>query len=125
MYNDEIYDICHKIFGDRFIGVFARDQLTKKYVDKCKNDGYLMIVNNNTIKSGGEHWISIYGKYMYDSFGRKIQNMNAKFKNMFKGFINSKNNVEQELLQTNCGQRCITWLLLCDIYGAEAVVKVI
>jgi hypothetical protein len=52
--------------------------------------------------------------YVYDSFGRHIN-----------GFQNSNPNIEQGILEENCGIRCIAFLVCCYMFGVESTIKVI
>jgi hypothetical protein len=127
MYNDEINAICanHPLLSQHYVGCFSRDQLNNKITSNASKNNKCFIVNNQTIKNGGEHWIAVWGNTVYDSFGRNVKRMNAKFQRMFKGFKNAKRNDEQFILEANCGQRCIVYLILCAMYGSDEVIKFI
>lgn len=84
------------------------------------------IINNKTLNEGGEHWVALIkccGKiYMYDSFARNSEKLSKHFK---KEWIETNRNIEQHILEVNCGNRCISWLQCCDIFGVNFTSKII
>lgn len=101
----QLYKLAHKLFRKKFIGVFDYKQhLPELNVDEC------MILNQKT----NEHWIAmanICGTiYKYDSFDRKSYIIPYKDGD-FDGAP------DQNILETNCGSRCIAWLI--TVYDHE------
>lgn len=89
-------------------GVFARDQDWKKHVGK----GY-MIVNLDTKEMKGSHWVAIANNLLYDSFGRtRILGPGANLRDVDR-------DAEQNILEDNCGQRCLAFLAVHKIYGPK------
>lgn len=120
MWNDEIDPICDKLITN-YSGTFPSDKLpkifyTSNFGNKC------CIVNNKTIKQGGEHWLALKDGYMYDSFSRQSEKLNDDFPVKWK---ETHPRVEQGLFETNCGARCISWLICCELYGTDATAAVI
>jgi hypothetical protein len=104
----------HQFSNLNFLGVFARDTKPKKIK---KNECF--IFNTDNIGQPGTHWVAVCNNILYDSFG-KIST--------FKYPVYSKrsnNNVEQDLIEENCGWRCIAWLSCCDVFGVYATSRVI
>ena len=65
------------------------------------------------IENTGGHWIALMkiGKeqfLMYDSFGRKCDELRKNCKNI----IDTEYDAEQRIDEMNCGQRCCAWLML-------------
>jgi hypothetical protein len=121
--NIELNDLCNRLFGKKFIGVFASDKLPKLK----KNQ--MCIANLDTSKQSGTHWVSFYCNdqgtcYFYDSFGRKVKT----FKNLNKRNKHIKEaqdyDAEQSYIETNCGQRTIAWLCCCETLPIEEVLKI-
>lgn len=88
------------------------------------------IFNNKTYSQGGEHWISICklkeDYFVYDSFGRKTKEyMNNNYKTHMNKWIQTDDNPEQNIIQTNCGARCISWIITCNKFGIKTVKDII
>lgn len=98
--NFELDKLGKKLFGAQFIGVFARDEMPRNHGDK------LFIVNQSKRSSGGTHWLAISGDLVYDSFGR----------NLGFGMKRTEKDAEQDVLEDNCGQRCMAWLCVAYVY---------
>jgi len=108
-----------KLFGVKFKGVYPCDK-----IPKLNDLSPYCIANLDNSKQGGSHWIGIakiHGKdecLVYDSFGRcykKIipilgHNGNGKIKN-------TDRDVEQKILENNCGARSMAWLCVYDKKG--------
>lgn len=74
------------------------------------------------------HWFALIKEkgiiYIYDSFGKISSVFNNK-DIMKKGWKKTNLNIEQGLLEENCGSRCCSFLMCCYKYGASEVAKVI
>lgn len=112
-YGDDLHEIGTMLFGHKFLGVFARDQIPKKYEGYC-------IVNLDTSAESGSHWIAIVfnkGKsIVYDSFGRSASEMKVDVKAVVNTDLSDR---EQKLIEDTCGQRCLAWLTLYHKKGVE------
>jgi hypothetical protein len=119
--NFEIEDICHDRYTKfRFLGVFSFDNRVKSL---NKNSFY--IVNNKPSGDPGEHWLAVIrgsGKYsyFYDSFGRS-----GKSFGFMPSIKSSDDDVEQKLLEINCGPRSIAFIDCCHKFGVLKTVKVL
>ena len=121
--NIELNAIGNRIFGKKYIGTFSSDKIPKLK----KNQ--MCIANLDTSTQPGSHWVSLfcneYGRcYFYDSFGRKA----TSFKN-----INKRNKIlqeaqdydaEQDYEESNCGQRCLSFLCCCEVMPMEDVMSI-
>lgn len=92
-----------RLFKGEWDGVFPADAV------KIKRYG---IANFDETGETGSHWIAIVktnNKYIfYDSFGRADWDDDA----------------EQDTAETNCGQRCLAWLLVAHNHGIEKALTI-
>lgn len=99
----------------KFLGVFANDTKPKLTSGQC------LIFNSDDSNSQGTHWLALinseHRNIIYDSFGSISP---FKFK-----YHSSNRNQEQAIYESNCGYRCIAFLVCCDLFGASRVEKVI
>ena len=98
-----------------FIAVFAMDEFTE-YVKRNKviEDDSVFIVNSETSKKSGEHWLLIYVKdikqvYFIDSFGKdpkfyKLENVLYQIRNEIKFFNKTQ---LQSSFSNLCGEYCV------------------
>jgi hypothetical protein len=119
----ELTECCNLLLHD-YIGTFPVDKIPKKMknMQSC-------IINLDDSTQPGSHWIALYrtgsrGTIVYDSFGRKASKILFKKAKELKKYINTESDAEQKKIEENCGQRCIAWLLLCEIYGENAALTI-
>lgn len=113
MNSTQIERILKKKCGDRFLGVFAKDDLPTTLPALRP----LVLVCNTDVKSRpGEHWISIYiGKddcgEFFDSFGRSPETIFERFmnKHCINWIFNSRQ--LQSLVSYYCGHYCVLYCL--------------
>jgi len=112
---DELRKAGKHLFGRRFKGVFAADEMT---VPRTLSVGEACILNLDTRRMAGSHWIAIgRGKkefITYDSFGRKLTT-NSK---------HTEADAEQHIMEENCGQRCLAWLCVYYKYGGKCALMI-
>lgn len=120
-YSDDLRKKGKKIFGNKFLGVFASDE-----IPNLKN-GQMYIANLDTSNEPGSHWIAVYKKnnknYVYDSYGRKSRNI---FNSIFKKGGNVKDtqyDAEQDENENNCGLRSIVALYMFKEFDPDIVAK--
>lgn len=94
----ELNKLGRQLFKKKFKGVFAGD-------DNLPKEG-MYIFNTASRASGGEHWLAHAGGLVYDSFGRR------KYGDL-------TGDAEQEDAETNCGQRCLAWLMAYHLLGKD------
>lgn len=103
-------------FGERFLGVFARDLMPKQQEVEA---GCCFVVNNEPSTMGGEHWMGLGktadGKWLcYDSFGRR------NFLKLGKGrSCDTEYDAEQKDEEINCGNRSLAWCAVFLWHGPE------
>jgi hypothetical protein len=118
-YGQDLDKAGEKLFGNKFIGVYASDKIPT--LDKNKKYAILNLDNSN---QGGSHWIGCaYANddiTCYDSFGRRANKIIPSLKAPKGGrIINTDDDVEQKIQQTDCGARSLAFLLFFDRYGAS------
>ena len=122
--NLELKHLGKSLFGELFIGVFSADKFPK-YI----RNNEMFIINNKSSKSKGEHWISFIKSsknkdrkprlYAYDSFSRDVHTLSPFFKN--KRFINANINRDQAFIESDCGQRAMTYLISFYKHGDKVM----
>ena len=122
--NLELHKLGKLLFGELFIGVYSADKFPK-YI---KNN-QMFIINNKSSKSTGEHWIAFIKSsknkdrkpklYAYDSFSRDVHSLSPYFKN--RKFINANNNRDQSMVESDCGQRAISYLISFFKHGDKVM----
>jgi hypothetical protein len=124
-YLTELNGIGKKLFGVKFKGVFPSDK-----IPKLNDLSPYAILNLDTSKQPGSHWVAI-AKYptqskpktlLYDSFARKGSKIIKSLSYSGNGrIINSDlKDSEQDVMETNCGARCLAWLVVVEKYGFDA-----
>jgi hypothetical protein len=116
--NIELTKLGKKIFGRKYIGTYSADK-----IPKMSNNKYC-IVNLDNSNEAGSHWIALVKNHdkvmIYDSFGRKTISILPNLVQSGNGYIvESENDPEQKIIENNCGQRCLSWLLVYDNYGFD------
>ena len=108
--NFEIIEYVQQLHIPNFRGVFMRDTLPSiPHKDECG------IVNLNTSKESGSHWVCYYKKGTYrvyfDSFGQitpiEIQNYLKKEKEKGLPVINRNTDIVQTFNTYICGHLCL------------------
>jgi Adenovirus endoprotease len=104
------------LFDDEYEGTYAADEVPSTPFRYA-------IVNIDKRATGGIHWVALAridegDTYMvYDSYGRRT----AKIMPLLQlKTIDTQHDAEQTKAQTNCGARCLAWLLLFQECGSEA-----
>jgi hypothetical protein len=109
---DELTSVGRCLFGRQFVGTFGCDEVPNITVNQS------LIVNTQPTTSSGEHWLALYnngGRLIgYDSFGRTIH----------EAVMESEPDSEQDVRESNCGQRCLAWLSVVYELGPEDALTV-
>jgi len=118
-YLSQLNGTCKKLFGVKFKGVFPSDK-----IPKLNDLSPYCILNLDNSKQSGSHWIALAklndknDTLVYDSFGRDykkiIPNLNYSGNGRIK---NTDRDSEQNVLQTDCGARCIAFLMVFHRHG--------
>lgn len=115
--NHQLNQYCEAVFP-KYRGCYSSDT-----IPKLKNDESC-IFNLDKNNEPGSHWMGLYkhkNKFIvYDSFGRSSK----KLKISLKLFIDTENDAEQKLYETNCGQRCIAFIACCYTLPLKEVLKI-
>lgn len=122
-YSTDLNKLCKKLFKNKFVGVFPCDKIPKL------KKGQYAILNLDKSNQKGSHWVSIYKKprktIIYDSFGRDNGEIIPSLSKSGNGkIIDTDKDVEQSILETNCGARCVAWLCLIDGWGINMGMKI-
>ena len=86
------------MFEHNWRGVFASDE-QHPFIGYC-------VINTGTRSSGGVHWLAYGRGAYYDSFGRSK-------------YGDESGDAEQRTYEYDCGQRCLAWLSVVHLYGAQ------
>lgn len=114
-YDIELYQFAKRIFDNKFIDVCPLDKISNKV-------GY-SIVNLDKTGQPGFHWIAMIKKpnnkvIIYDSLGTLNElNTIKEIQILRPRFIDDDQ--EQNIKETNCGQRCIAFLCIYDMLGEK------
>lgn len=106
---------------NQFRGVFTRDQVSSMRFSK----GDSLVVNVDTSKQGGSHWIGLYcfdkkTFLFYDSFGRDHKTlMKNSLKSIGKVIDTDMTDREQKINEVTCGERSLVFLFICENLGIE------
>ena len=118
--NVELGEIGTKLFGARFMGVFSKD--TIPWSSLIDSPGNCCIANVEIASDPGSHWIALYCPVdarfpiLYDSFGREFNEIlttTDQHEMRLKKVTVTEDDAEQEMSESNCGQRCLAFLLVC------------
>lgn len=114
-YGSDLNKLARSLFGSKFKGVFASDQLDKLK----KEDGYY-IFNLDKSDEPGSHWIGVIkspkGIMVYDSFGRKTREIAPGIYSI-GNVRDTEDDAEQKVYEDDCGARTISWMKVYDDYG--------
>jgi hypothetical protein len=121
-YMNDLDRVGRKLLGIKFRGVFPSDKIPK--LNDLKP---YCILNLDKSTQSGSHWIAlakILGKdessVVYDSFGRSNKKIIPALLNSKNGtIIDTDRDAEQKIEETDCGARCLSWLVVLDKYGVD------
>lgn len=108
----------NKMLGSSYLGTYAIDLIPKRL-----KKGECFIFNLDKSNQPGSHWMGAYCYkdqhcLIYDSFGRKTNDI-AYSVGDYINFVDTQYDPEQDKNETNCGKRCLSFLVLCDTFGYE------
>ena len=123
-YLDELNGVGKKILGVKFKGVFPSDKIPKLHdlTPYC-------ILNLDKSTESGSHWVALAkdgtNSILYDSFGRDDKKIIPNLSYSGNGrILNTDKDAEQGILETNCGARCLAWLVFFDNWGAKSAMLI-
>jgi len=123
-YMDDLDRVGRKLLGIKFKGVFPSDKIP--ILNDLKP---YCILNLDRSDESGSHWISLgklnKGSIVYDSFGRCHTQIIPNLKYSGNGRIsNTDRDSEQEIHQSDCGARCLAFLVVLDKYGPDVAKQI-
>jgi hypothetical protein len=110
------------LFGRRFQKVVMSDQ----FHGVTKNNPYAIInMSPQRLHDGGTHWIAAawhsQGQTLiYDSFG-SMHSLPEDIAKKFGSVQILTSHAQQHVDEENCGQRCLAWLILYDVFPKQAI----
>ena len=118
-YLQDLNGIGKKLLGVKFRGVYPSDK-----IPKLNDLSPYCILNLDTSKQSGSHWVALAkngsSSILYDSFGRDNKQIIPALRYSGNGrILNDTKDREQKIEETDCGARCLAWLIFFDKYGAE------
>jgi hypothetical protein len=106
-----------QLFGRKMRGVFSADRLPPLSASRP-----YAIINLDKAAEPGSHWVALAYvdgiMHVYDSFGRKTIDILPDLPKMGP-VLDSDYDQDQRIIETNCGQRCLSWLVMVDSWGAD------
>ena len=119
-YSSELNFAGNRLFGKKFRGTFCSDEFPK-LTDKTP----YCILNVDSSDLPGSHWLGVCkytGKEKYlifDSFGRDSKILISNVcKYLGKNeVVDTRHDKEQLVREHDCGQRSLSFLVLCDLFG--------
>ncbi len=115
--SEQLQKFCSEQFDDKFKGVFAANQLPHDL--KELKEGYY-IVNTDPFHLPGTHWTAIADGLFYDSFDRKSTKL---FPYVDLPTTGHNRVTEQKSNESNCGERCVAFLVIYHNFGAGPATK--
>jgi len=124
-YASQLEGAGRKLLGAKFRGVFPSDK-----IPKLNSLSKYAILNLDKSNEAGSHWVCIAyeqgneGKqdltYFYDSFNRRPREIIPNLEYTGNGrIVVEDNDIDQKIDENNCGQRCLSYLVVYDILGDE------
>jgi hypothetical protein len=112
--------------GRSFKGAFPSD----RFPAITSNGTHYFILNVDTSGQKGSHWIGIVIRnkklFYYDSFGRPLHKLipHLDVPSGVKIASAGTSQPEQAMVETNCGQRVLAWLILFHRLGEHAALTI-
>ncbi len=101
--------------------------------DKCPElpEGSSVVLNLDSTGQPGTHWIALYAAprliLCYDSFGRRVKGLARPFARLplrGRDLVDAEEDAEQHIVEENCGQRCLAWLMTAQNKGPAAALGI-
>ena len=119
---DALTKVGGQLLGKLFRGVFPSDRIPRM------RTGQYCILNLDRSSEGGSHWIAVAKDaarsfVVYDSFGRKATKIIPSLAKLGKT-RDTEDDAEQGLLEENCGQRSLAWLMVYHNHGKSSALLI-
>lgn len=107
------------LFGKRFHGVYMADQIPKTL---SKKRGFAVVnLDKERDKTNGSHWIAVSYEgpkslLVYDSFG-ELHETPEQIGDLYPNSTTTNPDQDQKVDESNCGARCMAWLLMRSRWG--------
>jgi hypothetical protein len=124
-YLDQLNKVGKKLFGSKFHGVYASNQI-KKLTDAKP----YCILNLDSSDQPGSHWIAIAKQkkntYVHDSFGRTATEIipNLRYSGNGKIINADTSDKEQKVTEFNCGAQACAFIYIFDKYGSDTAILI-
>jgi hypothetical protein len=123
-YGSDLDKIGKRYLGGKFKGVYAADK-----IPNLTNERPYCIINTDISTGSGEHWTSLgrinnQKNIFYDSFARDGVKLIPQLQSKRLRIINTDDDVEQDVLESNCGQRSLAFLIFLDKYGLDEAILI-
>ena len=123
--------IDKKITAPGFLGAFPYDELPQKH----KSDTFSLVINTESSKESGDHWLVLLYKkpyfYFLDSYGRSMYDgtFSNRFTRTIKSFIGNarykfNRKMLQQLTSNACGDYCVYFIMEMSKNSFEKVLSV-
>ena len=123
--------IDKKITAPGFLGAFPYNEIPQK----PKSDTFSLVINTESSKESGDHWLVLLYKkpyfYFMDSYGRTLheQSFPSQFTSTIKNYIGNarykfNKNLLQRLTSNVCGDYCIYFIMEMSKKSFEKVLSV-
>ncbi len=126
-YSNELLGAGKKLFGVKFKGVYPSDK-----IPKLNDLSPYCILNLDKSTESGSHWVVLAklpypsnDSIFYDSFGRDYKKIIPSVNYSGNGKIkNTEKDREQEFKATDCGARCLGFLLVLENKGKDTALLI-
>ena len=123
--------IDEKITAPGFLGAFPYNEIPQK----PKSDRFSLVINTESSKESGDHWLVLLYKkpyfYFMDSYGRTLhdQTFPGQFTKTIKNYIGNarykfNKNWLQQLTSNACGDYCVYFIMEMSKKSFEKVLSV-
>tara|TARA_R110000772_G_scaffold106125_2_gene207955 strand:+ start:2359 stop:2811 length:453 start_codon:yes stop_codon:yes gene_type:complete len=120
----QLDNVCNELFGTKFMGTFPSDMLPV-----LDDERPYAIINVDKAGMSGSHWVALVKNkktvYVYDSFGRPTKNLIPSVLTSGNGKVRDADyDAEQNTNETDCGARCVAFLVFVERYGIKDAMKI-
>lgn len=126
-YSSQLMGAGKKLLGVKFKGVYPSDK-----IPKLNDLSPYCILNLDKSNESGSHWVALAkiphpskDSVIYDSFGRDYKKIIPNLEYSGNGKIkNTDRDAEQKKLETDCGSRCLSFLMVLDKKGLDTALLI-
>ena len=123
--------IDKKITAPGFVGAFPYDELPQK----SKSDTFSLVINTESSKEQGDHWLVLLYKkpyfYFLDSYGRSMHDgtFSSQFTRTIKSYVGNarykfNRKMLQQLTSNVCGDYCVYFIMEMSKKSLENVLSI-